>query len=124
MILDPRRVLILGHESPRLFALSGYLTGRGFQVDRARAVEEARALLHHLPYLALVASVNVEHADSPSALLLVEARTAHLGVRTVALTESAIGGGAVPEWLRADLVIEADLPVAQMGKALCGSLAE
>lgn len=122
MILDPRRVLILGNESPRLFALSGYLTGRGFQVDRARAVDEARALLHHLPYLALVASVNVEHSDSPTAHFLVEARTSHHGVRTVALAESASAGAAVPAWLRADLVIEADLPVAQMGMALCGSL--
>lgn len=124
VMIDPRRVLILGEENARIFALSGYLTGRGYQVDRARAVDEARALMRHLQYHALVTCVNLDRDVSASVELLAQTRLERTGVRTIALTASAGLTHTVPPWLSADVVIGSDAPVAQVGKTLCASLAE
>lgn len=124
-MLDPRRVLILGEENARLFALSGYLTGRGFQVDRARVVDEARALMRHLQYHALVTCVDLERGHSPAIELMAQTRLEQNGVRTVALTDCASETSpAQPCWLSADVVIGSEVPVAQMGRTVCVSLAD
>ena len=122
VMIDPRRVLILGEENARLFALSGYLTGRGFQVDRARVVDEARALMSHLQYHALVTCVDLDRDISASVELMAQTRLEHAGVRTIALTASSRAKSIVPPWLSADVVIGSDAPVAQVGKTLCVSL--
>lgn len=116
------RVLIAGRENARLVALSGYLTFRGFIVDHAPDVAEARALLEHIHYRALVAAIelgSLEHL--PLAELLRRAKAAPEGPRTVAVVQSA--ATSTEQWPEADLILGAELPIPHLASVVCASLA-
>jgi DNA-binding response OmpR family regulator len=116
------RVLIAGRENARLLALSGYLTFRGFIVDHAPDVAEARALLEHIHYRALVAAIELGSLEHPAlAELLRRAKAAPEGPHTVAVVQSA--ATSTEQWPEADLILGAELPIPHLASVVCASLA-
>lgn len=116
------RVLIAGPGTARLTALSGYLTFRGFTVDHATDVADARALLEHLPYRALVAGIELGTSEHPQlADLLRQAKDAPEGPRTVAVVQAT--PQSVERWPEADLILGAELPMTHLVSVVCASLA-
>lgn len=116
------RVLIAGRENARLVALSGYLTFRGFIVDHAPDVAEARALLEHINYRALVAGIELGSSEHSSlADLLREAKAAPEGPRTVAVVHAT--PMSTEKWPEADLILGAELPMPHLASVVCASLA-
>lgn len=122
MVIDtPMRVLIAGPENARLVALSGYLTFRGFTVDHAPDVGEAQALLEHVPYRALIASIELGSTEHPPlADLLRQAKGAPEGPHTVAIVHSAVSSNE--QWPDADLILGAELPMLHLATVVCASL--
>ncbi|MBC7895698.1 MAG: hypothetical protein H7066_09800 [Cytophagaceae bacterium] len=116
------RVLIAGPENARLVALSGYLTFRGFTVDHAPDVADARALLGHIRYRGLVAGIELGSIEHPLlADLLRVAKASPEGPRTVAVVRSALSSTA--RWPEADLILGAELPMSHLASVVCASLA-
>ena len=122
---SPMRILIVGCENTRLYALSGYLAFQGFVVDHADDVFEARALLEHLDYSGLVARITVgDHEHTQWNGLLNETRVRGKVRRTVALIqETPLAAPSVVPWPDADLILGAELPILQLATAVCDSLA-
>lgn len=118
-----QRVLIVDDERALLFALSEYLTFRGCRVDGADRVEEARALVHHLHYDAVVVGVTSDNAEAACALAQ-EARLRLPLVRVVALAHESIDGdpyeGELPGFHD---VFARHLPTVQLARVLCHSIA-
>jgi hypothetical protein len=115
-----KRILILGRESARLFALSGYLTQRGFQVDRTHVVDEAHAMLRGLRYRAVVACINADGTAEPVGSLLRDLKV-DPSVHTVALLESptALSPSELPN---VDDVFGAGYSIGQFARSLCTTL--
>jgi DNA-binding response OmpR family regulator len=115
-----KRVLILGRESARLFALSGYLTQRGFQVDRAEVVDDARALIAGLQYRALVASIDDETPAERVGRLIRDLKQDRQ-IHTVALLE-ARSSVAVADLPGVDDVYSAGYSIGQLARSLCSTI--
>lgn len=116
MHINPRRVLIIGDEDARVFTLSGYMTLRGFQVDRAESVEQARALFQHLHYGAVVTSMSGPAVNDFFRDVGGRPRV----VRTVALLNDGTASHAAETLPDADVVLGTDVTVAQLARAVCG----
>ncbi|GAC1396188.1 MAG: hypothetical protein NVSMB56_10750 [Pyrinomonadaceae bacterium] len=55
----PHRLLVVDDETPILFALKDYFTRFGYEVDGARELEEAKALLVNHPYSLVIADMRL-----------------------------------------------------------------
>lgn len=55
----PHRLLVVDDEAPILFALKDYFTCFGYEVDGARELEEAKALLVNYPYSLVIADMRL-----------------------------------------------------------------
>ena len=120
---DIMRVLIVDDESALLFALSDYLTFRGWRVDCAEGMADARALVHHLHYDAVVVGVSVLNVANARALAL-ETRRRFPLARLVALavdtaSPSDLGG----DLIEFDQVFARHLPIVQLSRVLCRCIA-
>jgi hypothetical protein len=92
-------------------------------LDQATNAADARALLEHLPYRALVAGIELGTSEHPRlADLLRQAKEAPEGPRTVAVVEAT--PHSVERWPEADLILGAELPMTHLASVVCASLAE
>lgn len=66
-----QRLLIVDDEEAPLFAMAHYFTQLGFQVDCAREVEEAEALLAHTCYDAVIADLRLSELHGSEGLEIV-----------------------------------------------------
>lgn len=122
---NPCRVLIVGEEHSRLFALSGHLTLNGYQVDRVRRSQDARALLDQLDYRALVAWVAGPSSADPRALeLMRDLRSRGDAVRTVILADYPHPSDMPSAWQDADVILGTHLSVLHLARTLSGFLSE
>lgn len=117
------RVLIVDDESALLFALSDYLTFRGCRVDCAEGMEDARALVHHLHYDAVVVGVNVDNVSKARALAT-DARRRFPVARLIALaTDAAPLSDRGIDLTEFDQVFARHLPIVHLARVLCHSIA-
>lgn len=65
------RILVVDDEEPILFAISEYFEPLGYQVDCARELEEAEALLSHVRYALLIADLRLTGIHSNEGLELI-----------------------------------------------------
>jgi DNA-binding NtrC family response regulator len=83
----PERILIVDDEESILFAMSDYLTARGYQVDCARGLEEAEALLSRVRYAGVIADLRLSGSQSTEGLAIVgRVRARSPSTRTIILT--------------------------------------
>jgi PleD family two-component response regulator len=83
---DNIRVLIVDEERALLSSLSDYLIFRGRRVDRAHGWSDARALIHHMRYDAVVIGVLSSNVDRAVAFAR-EARALDREMRLIAVAE-------------------------------------
>ncbi|HZS08158.1 MAG TPA: response regulator [Blastocatellia bacterium] len=65
------RILVVDDENPILFAMKGYFTTHGYEVDCAREFEEAEALLANIHYSVVVADLRLTGINGVEGLELV-----------------------------------------------------
>lgn len=123
MSLSTKRVLIVDDANSTLFALSQYLTFRGFRVDGAQGMDDACALVRHLYYDAVV--FGWDPLDCGGATRLSgEVRRHHVGTKLVALVaESTASFEVNAAMVDADEVLGRHLPTTQLAQLLYHSLA-
>lgn len=81
------RLLVVDDEEPILFAISEYFEPLGYQVDCARELEEAEALLSHVRYALLIADLRLTGIHSNEGLELIRfARDRSPWTRIIVLT--------------------------------------
>lgn len=81
------RLLVVDDEEPILFAISEYFEPLGYQVDCARELEEAEALLTQVRYALLIADLRLSGIHSNEGLELVRfARERSPWTRIIVLT--------------------------------------
>ncbi len=81
------RLLVVDDEEPILFAIREYFEPLGYQVDCARELEEAEALLTHVRYALLIADLRLSGIHSNEGLELIRfARERSPWTRTIVLT--------------------------------------
>ena len=123
MTIACQRVLIVDEESALLFALSEYPTFRGCRVDGAEGMMDARALMQHLHYDAIVVGVTPENIEDACELAY-ECRLRLPLARLVALAAESPEGepseGVLPGFHQ---VFARHLPTAQLARVLCHSIA-
>ena len=66
-----RKLLIVDDEEPILFAMREYFTTRGFEVDCARELEEAEALISNVKYDLVIADMRLTGIQAAEGLELV-----------------------------------------------------
>jgi DNA-binding response OmpR family regulator len=66
-----QRLLIIDDEEPILFALREYFTAYGYEVDCARELEEAEALLANVPYAAVIADLRLTGSHGAEGLEII-----------------------------------------------------
>lgn len=124
MHTDLLRVLITDEERALLFSLSNYLTFRGCLVDCAERFDDARALVRHLHYDAVVVGVPAGSDPSQAETLTADIRTHRPGTRVVALAALLPGqGDATAASLAVDHVIGRNLPLDQLAWSVCSAIA-
>jgi DNA-binding response OmpR family regulator len=67
----PQRLLLIDDEEPILFALREYFTAYGYDVDCAREMEEAEALLANVPYAAVIADLRLTGSHGAEGLEII-----------------------------------------------------
>lgn len=81
------RILVVDDEEPILFAIHEYFGSLGYEVDCARELEEAEALLAHVRYALLIADLRLTGSQTTEGLELVRfARERSPWTRTILLT--------------------------------------
>ena len=81
------RILVVDDEEPILSAIREYFAPLGYEVDCARELEEAEALLAHVRYEVLIADLRLTGSQSAEGLELVRfARERSPWTRTILLT--------------------------------------
>jgi len=66
-----QRLLLIDDEEPILFALREYFTAYGYEVDCAREMEEAEALLANVPYAAVIADLRLTGSHGAEGLEII-----------------------------------------------------
>lgn len=83
-------VLIVDDEPAILFAISEFLTARGYAVECAREVEEAQALVSNIDFDVVITDINLSPIDQAGGLLVISRiRERGLRARVVVLTAHA-----------------------------------
>ena len=110
------RILVVDDEEPILFALSQFFEARGYRVDCARELEEAQALIAHIPYACVVADLRLTCAHGAEGLELVTfVRRSCAATRVVLLT--AYGSPDVEQsaWARgSDAVLQKPIALSRL----------
>lgn len=123
MPTDSNRVLIVDDERAMLANLSDYLTFRGWRVDRAHSWSDARALMHHIRYDAIVVGVLASNRDVAGDFAR-EARGVAKGARLIAVADALAAltddDGAPIDF---DEVLGRHLPISHLGRHLTQCIA-
>jgi DNA-binding response OmpR family regulator len=99
--MDQDRILVVDDEEPILFALSMFFEARGYRVDCARELEEAQALIAHIPYACVVADLRLTCAHGAEGLELVSfVRRSCATTRIILLTAYGSPGVEESAWAR------------------------
>lgn len=123
MPTDSIRVLIVDDERALSSNLSDYLTFRGCRVDRAHGWSDARALLHHVRYDAIVIGVLASNSALAVALAR-EARDVARASRLIALADALapiVDERGDP--IDFDEVLGRHLPITHLARHLCQYIA-
>lgn len=81
------RLLIVDDEESILFAMSDYLTARGYEVDCAQNLKEAQALLSRTRYAGVIADLRLSASDGVEGIDIIRfVRERHRSTRTIILT--------------------------------------
>ncbi len=117
------RVLLVDDEHALLSPLSDYLTFRGCRVDRAHGWSDARALIHHVRYDAIVIGVLASGGDHAVAFAR-EARDVAPRSRRIALAD-ALAPIADEQGVPVDFddVLGRHLPISHLARHLCQCIA-
>lgn len=67
----PRKILVVDDEEPILFAMREYFTTCGYEVDCARELEEAEALISNIHYALVIADMRLTGIQAAEGLELV-----------------------------------------------------
>ncbi len=67
----PRKMLVVDDEEPILFAMREYFTTCGYEVDCARELEEAEALISNMEYALVIADMRLTGIQGAEGLELV-----------------------------------------------------
>jgi DNA-binding NtrC family response regulator len=116
LVPAPRRLLVVDDELPIRFALSGYFSAHGFEVDTARDLDEARALLGAHHYALVITDLRMSGTMGTEGIELVTLlRARSPEVRIVLLT----GYGSPEVELEAhrkgvDVFLEKPIPLARI----------
>lgn len=120
------RLLIVDDEESIVFAMTRYFTARGFNVDAARELEEAQALLVNFQYAAVIADLRLTGVHGAEGLDIIDHVRQHCpATRTILLT--AYGSPELEDEARArgvDAVLRKPKPLpdlAQLVFSLIGS---
>ncbi|MBV6521276.1 MAG: hypothetical protein MNPFHGCM_01410 [Gemmatimonadaceae bacterium] len=116
MPIDDARVLVLGEENGRMFALCSYLAFRGYQVDRAQELDEAASLVRNLRYRSVIARLQ-ESTDGNDYLQLLRELKQRAFVHTVVLLDSPTGPVQ-----NIDSVFGAEHSIALIARSICQRL--
>jgi DNA-binding response OmpR family regulator len=112
------RILVVDDEEPILFAISEYFEPLGYQVDCARELEEAEALLSHVRYALMIADLRLTGIHSNEGLELIRfARDRSPWTRIIVLTgygsadmeAEALGRGV-------DAFLQKPMPLAELAE--------
>jgi DNA-binding NtrC family response regulator len=114
----PRKLLIVDDEEPILFAMREYFTTRGFEVDCARELEEAEALITNLQYDLVIADLRLSGIQGAEGLELVAfVRQRCFSARIIIMTAygtSEMEGEA--DRLGVDCFLHKPVPLPQMAQ--------
>jgi len=120
-----RRILLVDDEASIRFAVSDYLSARGFSVDCACDLVEATALLGRCDYAVVVADLRLRATGDEGGLeLLLYVRDRYPSARTVLLT--AYGSPAIELEARrrgAEAVLLKPQPLSEIARIIDGLLA-
>lgn len=120
----PNRLLLVDDEPAILIGLRNYFTARGWVVDCALEVEEARALLGHNSYDALIADLRLTPAHGAEGLDIISfARRCSPATRLVLLTAHSSPIVAAEAQRRgAHRVLDKPLSLPDLERAVCALL--
>ncbi len=123
MLPDSPRILIVsnGHDAA-LLSLCDYFTFCGYRVDSADRMDDARALVRHVCYLAVIVAVTPPHPATASFDdFLYDVRASHLETRIFAVCDDEhrkeVEGADV------DGIVPHELPIAQLAHHLKHAIA-
>jgi DNA-binding response OmpR family regulator len=122
--MAPHRLLVVDDEQPILFALREYFTLRGYEVDCAKEVAEADALLERRTYAVVIVDLRLSSADGTEGLGLIQRARARCP-KTSILLLTAYGSPATErEALQcgADQVLHKPVPLSHIAGAVAGIL--
>lgn len=113
---ESQRVLIVtaGHDAS-LLSLYDYFTFRGYRVDCVERMDDARALVRHVFYHAIIASAVTEMLQSLDEFIY-DVRSRHVGSRIFAV----VAEGEREQMKRADVdaMFGRELPISQLARTL------
>lgn len=122
----PNRLLIVDDEIPILFALKDYFTRIGYEVDGARELEEAKALLANNPYSLVIADMRLTGIGGTEGLEMVGfVRERFPATRIILLT--AYGSPEVEAEalkLGADAFLHKPKPLSEVAQIVFGLLGD
>lgn len=120
----PDKILVVDDEESILFAVREYFTHRGYQVDCARTVDEAKALLGRGPYSVIVADLRLTGSDRVEGLEIVSCvRSRYPSTRLIVLT--AYGAPDIEREARrrgVDSFLHKPTPLAELARILANLL--
>lgn len=113
MSATPSRVLIVTGDDTALFALHEYLSFLGSLVDTTADLDDARALVRHMHYDAVVAAGMPSQAQGLRELAH-DLHSRHVGGRLVIVAES--DETESPAIAAGDVVVRRALPISQLAR--------
>jgi CheY-like chemotaxis protein len=119
-----KRILVVDDEGAILFALSEYFRTLGFDVDCAREMEEAEALLSHVKYDLVFLDLRLTGSGGTEGLEIIRFVRERNPWTPVALL-TAYGSSDVEEEARrrgADLVLQKPKPLPEVAQVVLGLL--
>jgi len=120
------RLLVVDDEEAIVFAMRRYFTARGFDVDTAREMEEAQALLANVRYAAAIIDLRLTGVHGAEGLeILGYVRSTCPETRTVLLT--AYGSAELSREARergADVVLSKPQPLPDMAQVVMSLVAD
>lgn len=118
------RILIVDDEESIVFAMSRYFQARGFEVDHARELEEAEALVSNVRYAVVIADLRLTGVHGAEGLEIVGYVREHCPwTKTILLT--AYGSPELEEEARrrgVDLVLRKPKPLPDLAQMVFGLL--
>lgn len=118
---ESQRILIVtdGHDAS-LLSLYDYFTFRGYRVDCADRIDDARALVRHVFYHAVIAAVRAP-VTAGFGEFLYDVRSRHVGTRILAVCDDAHRNEV--EGSDVDGIVPHGLPISHLARLLRHAIA-